>query len=95
MAITLEEVKEGFTVVNSSSSSVEPTYIDGVLQDGTMNTITIQTADGKELLFNKEGAEVNEPDGLIIGDMLRVYYDGTINGTDTEGVTVTKIEKIS
>ena len=60
-----------------------------------MNTITIQTADGKELLFNKEGAEVNEPDGLIIGDMLRVYYDGTIHGTDTEGVTVTKIEKIS
>lgn len=95
MSITLEEVKEGFTVVNSSPSSTEPAYIDGVLQDGTMNTITIQTADGKELLFNKEGAEVNEPDGLIIGDMLRVYYDGTINGTDTEGVTVTKIEKIS
>ena len=95
MAITLEEVKEGFTVVNPSSSSVEPTYVDGVLQDGTMNTITIQTAHGKELLFHKEGAEVNEPDGLIIGDMLRVYYDGTIHGTDTEGVTVTKIEKIS
>ena len=60
-----------------------------------MNTITIETSDGKELLFNKEGAEVNEPDGLVIGDRLRIYYDGTINGSDTTEVTVTKIEKIS
>ena len=60
-----------------------------------MNTITIETSDGKELLFNKEGAEVNEPDGLVIGDLRRIFYDVTINGSDTTEVTVTKIEKIS
>ena len=95
MAIQLDEVKAGFTVVNTSSSSSETAYIDGTLTDGTMNTITIETSDGKELLFNKEGAEVNEPDGLVIGDRLRIYYDGTITGSDTTEVTVTMIEKIS
>lgn len=96
MAVKLDEVKQGFEITAvSSSSSEELVYVDGVLQDGTMNTITIQTDDGKELLFDKEGAEVNIADGLIIGDRLRVYYDGAINGTDTTSVTVTKIEKIS
>lgn len=95
MAITLEEVKAGLKLTNEPSSSTETAYIEGVLQDGTMNTITILTDDGKELLFGKEGAEVNEPDGLIIGDRLRIYYDGAINGTDTSGVTVSKIEKVS
>ena len=82
-------------VLYSEMASSETAYIDGTLTDGTMNTITIETSDGKELLFNKEGAEVNEPDGLVIGDRLRIYYDGTINGSDTTEVTVTKIEKIS
>ena len=95
MAITLEEVKDGLALTGASSSTPEAAYIEGVLQDGTMNTVTIQTDDGKELLFDKEGAEVNEPDGLLIGDRLRIYYDGVINGTDTTGVTVSKIEKVS
>lgn len=96
MAISADEVKDGFTVTASpSSSKTESSYMEGILEDGTINTITIKTDDGKELFFDKEGAEVNAPDGLIIGDRLRVYYSGSIEGTDTSGVVVSKVEKVS
>ncbi|NLW79106.1 MAG: hypothetical protein GXY32_06820 [Ruminococcaceae bacterium] len=66
--------------------------IAGTLVDATMNTATIQTPDGKEYAFTTEGAEIDSPEGLLIGDAVTIYYTGTfVDGQLQQDVTVTRI----
>lgn len=63
--------------------------VRGVIVDATTSTVTIQTADGTRLSFMRETADVT---GRIVEEAeAEVYYVGSISGTDTSAVFVTKI----
>lgn len=65
--------------------------VEGSVIAASMNTITILTADGKELNFPTVDASVEAADGLLEGDWVQVTYRGTISGTDTTGVHVDRV----
>ncbi len=72
-----------------------PASITGIIQDATMNTITIKTAEDVELNFMTEDADKTKCNGLIIGSSVDIFYTGQIDGTDTSNVTVTAMEQPS
>lgn len=75
------------TSMNEEDSQV----ISGIVEDATMNTITIQTSDGQSLSFATEGAETSYKDGLIIGIPVKITYTGEIKETDTSDTKVIRI----
>ncbi len=96
MVLLHEDVPKRFKIIGGDSSSKETiSTIEGVLEEGMMHTVVIKTDDGRTLAFSKDDAEkVNLDGGLIIGCRLKIYYRGTISGTDTSKVAVTKLEKL-
>ncbi len=74
-------------------SPCTPVRVSGVIQDGTMNTITIQVYDGKTLTFSTANADKSKCEGLIIGSNIDVFYTGTIEGTNTSNTNVTCMEQ--
>ena len=101
MVLVHDDVPNHFSLLNNTSVSGgsatkdDISTIEGILKDGAMQSIIIQTDDGRALQFSKNGAEkVNLINGLIVGQRLRIYYKGTITGSDTSKVTVTKLEKL-
>lgn len=63
--------------------------VRGVIVDATTSSITIQTADGTQLSFMRETADVT---GRLVEEAeAEVYYVGAINGADTSAAFVTKI----
>lgn len=72
------------TSMNEEDSQV----ISGIVEDATMNTITIQTSDGQSLSFATEGAETSYKDGLVIGIPVKITYTGEIKETDTSDTKV-------
>ena len=63
--------------------------VRGVIVDATTSSITIQTADGTQLSFRRETADVT---GRIVEEAeVEVYYVGSITGKDTSAAYVTKI----
>lgn len=89
------------TPVSDSSSGTESTAslaeetkgsYTGVIADATMNSITVSGSDGRELTFSTgEGSEVNQFEGLEIGQTVTVEYVGSVENDDASGVTVTTI----
>lgn len=75
------------TSMNEEDSQV----IFGIVEDATMNTITIQTSDGQSLSFATEGAETSYKDGLVIGIPVKITYTGEIKETDTSDTKVIRI----
>lgn len=75
------------TSMNEEDSQV----ISGIVEDATMNTITIQTSDGQSLSFATEGAETSYKDGLVIGIPVKITYTGEIKETDTSDTKVIRI----
>ena len=63
--------------------------VRGVIVDATTSSVTIQTADGTQLSFVRETADVTGR--LVIDAEAEVYYVGSISGTDTSAAFVTKI----
>lgn len=63
--------------------------VRGVIVDATTSSVTIQTADGTQLSFMRETADVTGR--LVIDAEAEVYYVGSISGTDTSAAFVTKI----
>ncbi len=79
------------STVHETPAAVEQTMA-GTLVEATMNGVTItNAADGNNYLFMTEGAEMHIMDGLVVGNVLSITYTGTLNGTDTSGVTVVKV----
>lgn len=63
--------------------------VRGVILYATTSSVTIQTADGTQLSFLRETADVT---GRLVEEAeVEVYYIGSISGTDTSAVFVTKI----
>lgn len=83
-------------VYTGTADPAEEQTITGTIVDATMNTVTIQTADGEELSFSiPDDADKTEVNGMTIGDTLEVTYIGTVDGADTAGATVVKLVQIS
>lgn len=63
--------------------------VRGVIVDATTSSMTIRLADGTQLSFMRETADVT---GRLVEEAeAEVYYVGTISGTDTSAAFVTKI----
>ena len=83
-------------VYTGTADPAEEQTITGTIVDATMNTVTIQTADGEELSFSiPDDADKTEVNGMTIGDTLEVTYIGSVDGADTAGATVVKLVQIS
>lgn len=83
-------------VYTGTADPAEEQTITGTIVDATMNTVTIQTADGEELSFSiPDDADKTEVNGMTIGDTLEVTYIGTVDGADTAGATVVKLVQTS
>lgn len=72
---------------------IDPTvsHIEGKIVDATMNTLTIQAESGEALSFSTMDADMSAADGLVIGNTVKVYYAGEIDGSNTADVTVLKV----
>lgn len=82
-----EQTSDSDTSMNEEDSQV----ISGIVEDATMNTITIQTSDGQSLSFATEGAETSYKDGLVIGIPVKITYTGEIKEADTSDTKVIRI----
>ena len=67
--------------------------ISGTIVDASMNTLASQTDEGQELTFGTEDADKSKCGGLETGSRVTVFYTGTMDGTDTSGVTVLRLEQ--
>ena len=58
----------------------ETQTLTGVVDDGTMNTLTVKTADGSLYMFDKSQAEVTTgTTGIVIGNPVSITYSGELN----------------
>ena len=71
----------------------ETQTLTGVVDDGTMNTLTVKTADGSLYMFDKSQAEVTTgTTGIVIGNPVSITYSGELNPDEvSQTVEVTKI----
>lgn len=59
--------------------------ISGTVSDGSMNTLTLITDDGKTYSFLTEGVDIHATQaGILIGDPVTVTYIGTLDDTASE-----------
>ena len=93
-----EESSEPDSLMNAQASTGERdtsiTTIRGVIIDASMNTVTIQTQDGKTLSFHQSEDESADGEfdtgalksGMELGKGVELSYQGKVEGTDTSGV---------
>ncbi|MDO4567004.1 MAG: SH3 domain-containing protein, partial [Oscillospiraceae bacterium] len=85
----------GVTVVSvedKSQSALPEGAIGGTLTDATMNTVTIQTAQGVSYTFTTTNAQIDVVNGLVLGNYVEVYYQGTLHSnTDTSDIHVYRV----
>ena len=63
----------------------------GTLEDISMNSVTLRTANGDKLTFNANNAEHSFAYGLDKGNWTTVVYTGDLQGTDTSNISVVRI----
>ena len=71
-----------------SVSDAGALVMTGEVLDATMNTVKIQTDDGRELLFQTSDAEKDFRSGLLVGNRIELHYTGAVDGTDTSKAKV-------
>ncbi len=79
-----------------AQSTAEPTQsyvVQGTVVAASMNSVTIRTAEGRELTFPTVDAEVDTVNGLLEGNWVAVEYraDRELTGTDTTGAYVDRV----
>ena len=83
--------KDAGGAASQSGEETENT-ITGTVSDGGMSSTTIATDDGKVITFSTDNSMFDMKDGLLIGDVVKITYKGTIGDDgDTAGVTVIKV----
>lgn len=91
---TTEPEKEAALDTDTPAAVPESTLI-GTVTDGTINSVTVESDDGRTLLFHLSDSTItNYKNGLIIGIRIGITYSGEISGTDTSGVKVLQIAEL-
>ena len=70
VTVSYQETEAGFEALYLTDA---PT-VTGEVVDGTMASVRIRLEDGTEMLFDKQEANVNLKDGLVIGNRITVAY---------------------
>ncbi len=70
VTVSYQETEAGFEALYLTDA---PT-VTGEVVDGTMASVQIRLEDGTEMLFDKQEANVNLKDGLVIGNQITVAY---------------------
>ncbi|MGN0355333.1 MAG: hypothetical protein ACI4EI_09710 [Muricoprocola sp.] len=78
-------------VVSGPTQEGEHSYVNGVMTDCSLDSLTITTDDGEEITVNTVGATQCYSNGITEGNYVTVEYTGELKGTDTEEITVTAI----
>lgn len=80
--------------MDTDSSDSEPVEnsVTGVIEGAGMGRFQVKLEDGLMLEFIHEGADLSGLTDTRPGSPITVYFYGTINGNDTSGVTVTRME---
>lgn len=75
------------------TSDGQPVILAGTVDDATMNSLTLKTADNKLYVFPIDGVPVAGADGLLAGDSVEVSYTGTLteDSANVQEVTVNSI----
>lgn len=87
----------GSAAVDSVAQSLaEPTQsyvVQGTVTAASMNSVTLRTAEGRELTFPTVDAEVDTVNGLLEGNWVAVEYRAAreLTGTDTTGAYVDRV----
>lgn len=78
-------------VLSGPTQEGEHSYVNGVMTDCSVDSITLTTDDGEEITINTVGATQCYSNGIAQGNYLTVEYTGELKGTDTEKIEVTAI----
>lgn len=70
VTVSYQETEAGFEALYLTDA---PT-VTGEVVDGTMASVQIRLEDGTEMLFDKQEANVDLKDGLVIGNQITVAY---------------------
>ena len=70
VTVSYQETEEGFEALYLTDA---PT-VTGEVVDAAMASVRIRLEDGTEMLFDKQEANVNLKDGLVIGNRITVAY---------------------
>lgn len=90
---TAQTVKVTKLEVTKEGEVVESSKIEGIVVDATMNTIVIETAEGKQYYFATEGASIDAgTNGIIIGDTVEITFKGQLD--DSQESQTVEVESI-
>lgn len=78
----------------SSAEPLEEHSVTGIIDDVSMGQVFVQLDSGQVVPFDYTTADISGWDDTKPGAKVRVYYTGTLNGTDTSNIKVTRIENI-
>lgn len=103
LGITLVACSSNQTSGTSTTTTVAPTSAttedtntenstEGILIDYSGEIVTLNSIDGNQYLFKVTDTTTFESNcHLYVGDDVTLYYTGSIEGTDTENATVTRV----
>lgn len=74
--------------ISGPSQEGEYTYINGVLSDCSLGSVTITTDDGEEMTFDISGATCSYSNGVAVGNYITLECDGQTEDGDTSGLKV-------
>lgn len=67
-------------------------FVQGVIDDMGMGKYYVALEDGRVVAFDCADADQKKLDDARPGSSIVVYYTGVLNGTDTSGLTVVRLE---
>ena len=70
VTVSYQETEAGFEALYLTDAQT----VTGEVVDGTMASVRIRLEDGTEMLFDKQEANVDLKDGLVIGNQITVAY---------------------
>lgn len=78
--------------VASAASGEEIQVFSGVIADTGMGKLLVEAPDGLTVAFDITSADTTALEDSRPGNRVNVYYTGTLNGSDTSGITVLRVE---
>lgn len=85
---------EGGASASSADDSASAVLqsVQGAIEDMGMGKYYVRLQDDRLIAFDTAGADTNKLTETRPGSPIAVYYTGTLQGTDTVGITVVRME---